>query len=61
MHQGAARRCVLHALGPLRGADGLRGGHLTGGVASREDRRGLFFRRSWCRRLLPRHADQTHI
>lgn len=45
MHQGAARRCVLlDALGPLRGADGLRGGHLTGGDASREDRRCLFFR-----------------
>ena len=35
VHQGAARRRVLlDALGPLRGADGLRGGHLTGGDVS---------------------------
>lgn len=32
VHQGTAGRGVLlDALGPLRGADGLRGGHLTGG------------------------------
>ena len=58
---GRPRRCILHALGPLRGAHGLRGGHLTRGDASHEDRRGLFFRRRWCRRLLLRHAGQTHI
>ena len=35
VHQGAARRRVLlDTLGPLRGADGLRGGHLTGGDVS---------------------------
>lgn len=35
VHQGAAGRCVLlDSLGPLRGADGLRGGHLTGGDIS---------------------------
>ena len=35
MHQGAVRRRVLlDALGPLRRADGLRGGHLTGGDVS---------------------------
>lgn len=35
VHQGAARRRVLlDSLGPLRGADGLRGGHLTGGHVS---------------------------
>ena len=35
VHQGAAgRRVLLDALGPLRGADGLRGGHLTGGDIS---------------------------
>lgn len=35
VHQGAAgRRVLLDALGPLRGADGLGGGHLTGGDVS---------------------------
>lgn len=35
VHQGAAGRCVLlDTLGPLRGADGLRGGHLAGGDIS---------------------------
>lgn len=35
VHQGAAGWCVLlDALGPLRGADGLRGGHLAGGDIS---------------------------
>lgn len=35
VHQGAAgRRVLLDALGPLRGAEGLRGGHLTGGDVS---------------------------
>lgn len=35
VHQSAAGRGVLlDALGPLRRADGLRGGHLTGGDVS---------------------------
>lgn len=35
VHQGAAgRRVLLDALGPLRGAEGLGGGHLTGGDVS---------------------------
>lgn len=35
MHQGAAWRCaLLHSLGSLWGADGLGGGHLTGGDVS---------------------------
>lgn len=35
VHQGAAgRRVLLDPLGPLRGAEGLRGGHLTGGDVS---------------------------
>lgn len=35
VHQGTAGWCVLlDTLGPLRGADGLRGGHLTGGHVS---------------------------
>lgn len=35
VHHGAAGRCVLlDTLGSLWGADGLRGGHLTGGDIS---------------------------
>lgn len=63
VHQGAAGRCVLlDTLGPLRGADGLRGGHLAGGDISR---RGLVLLTlpggggaGW---LLPHHVGHTHI
>lgn len=45
VHQGTAgRRVLLDALGPLRGADGLRGGHLTGGdipVTTKHRARGI--------------------
>lgn len=60
VHQGAAgRRVLLDALGPLRGADGLRGGHLTGGDVPVTTKPRTLTGEGQAQRLLPRRSGNT--
>lgn len=62
VHQGAARRRVLlDALGPLRGADGLRGGYLTGGDVSVTTKPRTLTEEGRAPRLLPRRSTDTSL